>query len=148
MTSLNVGDVVQVKLLRSGKEKKLELKVSQRPGAATLAKKEDSKKKNKKQPVLDTGMVLQDLTPEVSKELNLSEKATGVLVVEVKFGSYADKAGFMRGDLIIEVDRKPIPDQDSFEKTVNSKKSYLVRVRRLDPQGREAFSVIVLDLKG
>jgi hypothetical protein len=53
----------------------------------------------------------------------------------------------MRGDLIVEVDRKAIKSVEDFFSVVSAKKSYLLRVRRLDPQGRDSFTVIVLDLK-
>ena len=53
----------------------------------------------------------------------------------------------IRGDVILEVDRKTVKDIDAFYKIVSEKKSYLLRVRRSDPQGNEAFNVVILDLK-
>jgi hypothetical protein len=53
----------------------------------------------------------------------------------------------MRGDVILEVDRKPVKDAEAFFSIVKQKKSYLLRVRRTDAQNNEVFSVVVLDLK-
>ena len=68
--------------------------------------------------------------------------------METEFGGPADASGLFRGDIIVEVDRKPIRDTDAFYAIVKEKKSYLLRVRRGDPQGKEAFIVVLLDLKG
>jgi serine protease Do len=92
-------------------------------------------------------MTLDDLTPEITHELGMSDKTKGVVISQVGYGSAADRAGLVRGDVILEVNRKPVKDVDAFYSIVKDKKSYLLRVRRADPQGREAFSVIVLDLK-
>ncbi len=91
-------------------------------------------------------MQLEDLTPETAEELG-ARKLEGAVVSSVAYGGPADTAGLMRGDIILEVDRKSIKDADSFFDLVKAGKSYLLRVRRLDPQGQEVFSVIVLDLK-
>lgn len=148
VTNVPVGETVAVKILRSGQEKALSLKVAQRPGAQTLAKKSEAKKKGTKSRASEIGVQLQELNPELAKELNLSEKVTGILVDEVAYGSPADRAGLMRGDVILEVDKKAVGSQALFEKSIAAKKSYLLRVRRLDSQGREVFVVIILDLKG
>ena len=148
VTSVTVNDSVPVKVSRGGQEKTVIIKVAQRPGAQTLAKKDTKPgKKEKKAPHLDAGMDIEDLTPDLAKEVGMSEKASGVVVNSVQYGTPADKAGLMRGDVIIEVDRKSIKDTDDFYSVVKAKKSYLLRVRRMDPSGREAFTVIVLDLK-
>jgi len=151
VTSVGVNQSVPIKVLRNGEEKNLSIKVMERPGILASGDKESKGgkkgRKKKSAPHLDSGMDLEELTPEILKELGVSGKMTGVLVSNVAYEGAADRAGLMRGDIIIEVDRKPIKDVDGFYAVVKAKKSYLVRVRRLDPQGREAFSVIILDLK-
>jgi S1-C subfamily serine protease len=51
-----------------------------------------------------------------------------------------------RGDVILEADRKPIKSDADFHKVVNAKKTYLLRVRRLDGSGQEMFLVVTLRL--
>jgi serine protease Do len=151
VTGVAVGQSAPVKILRAGKEKELTLKVAARPNTQTLAdrakKGKSEKKKDKKQARLETGMNLDDLSPEIAKDLGLSEKATGAVVTSVAFGSPADKSGLLRGDLILEADRKSVKDVDGFYSIVKDKKSYLLRIRRQDAQGRESFAVVILDLK-
>ena len=148
VTAIPVGDEVPIKVSRNGEIMVLKIKVSLRPGSKQLAEK-DSKpnKKDKLASHIKTGMELEDLTKELVKELRLPEKLSGVFVSNVEYGSPADKAGIIRGDIIVEVDRKPSIGVESFYITVKEKKSYLLRVRRVGPQNSEGFLVIVLDLK-
>jgi serine protease Do len=149
VTGVDVGQTVPIKVSRGGTEKTLSLKVSQRPGVQELANgRQDKKKRNQKKRDSgpDTGMTLEEVTPEVARELGM-QKPAGVLVTGTTYGGPADKAGIMRGDVILEVDRKVIKDADGFFLTVKEKRSYLLRVRRSDTQGHETFSVVVLDLK-
>lgn len=148
VTLVPVGKTVPVKILRGGKEKELKLTVTERPGVRAERKKEKQNKKEKKQSApIETGMQLEDLSEDVARDLGLGRGQRGALVSLVSYGSPADLAGLMRGDLIVEVDRKAIKSVEDFFSVVSAKKSYLLRVRRLDPQGRDSFTVIVLDLK-
>ncbi|MEN9723456.1 MAG: hypothetical protein RJB38_1442 [Pseudomonadota bacterium] len=149
VTSVSVGQSAEMKILRQGKEKTLKVLVSERPGSKP--EKRPSGKPGKKEkeavPSVDVGMTLRNLSEEDAREWGLAKGMTGVLVESVAYGSAADQAGMMRGDLIVEADRKPITSLEAFYSIVRNKKSYLLRVRRLDPQGRDAFTVVVLDLK-
>jgi serine protease Do len=140
VTSIDVGDSVPVKIRRGSEEKILKVKIGQRPGTSTLAEQEEQTRKKPKKPApVETGMKIESLPPEAPKG--------GVLVTTVSPGGPADQAGLMRGDVILEADRKSVKDPDSFYSIVKEKKSYLLRVRRQDQQGRELFAVVVLDLK-
>jgi S1-C subfamily serine protease len=91
-------------------------------------------------------MELQQNDDEIRKELGLGEKFGGVIVVQVRMGSPADEAGLIRGDIILEIDRKPIRSVDDFDAIVRKRKSYLLRIRRQDGRGRENYSVVNLNL--
>ena len=148
VTSVPVDEFAPIKVLRAGKEMNLSIKVSQRPGNQLNDHPEEKpSKKKKKTQHRNIGMELEDLTPEIAHDLGIIGKMTGAVVLKVAYGSPADKAGLMRGDVILEVERKSIKGADSFFESIKEKKSYLLRVRRSDPQGREMFSVVVLDLK-
>jgi serine protease Do len=148
VTSLAVGQSVPVKINRRGQKKNLTLKVGQRPGAQQALKiNEKPSKKKGQQPSPKTGMILENITPEIARELGLNEKSKGVVVADVTDESPADRIGLLQGDIILEVDRKPIQNVQAFLSLVKQKKSYLLRIRRIDPQGGELFQVLVLDLK-
>jgi len=149
VTNVAVGESVPMKVLRDGKEKILTIKIGQRPGIPKAGEPEEKKKgkKGTKKSHVDTGMSIENITSDIARELNLSEKTKGVVITATTYGGPADKAGLIRGDVILEADQKPVKDVDDFYSKVKEKKSYLLRVRRLDPQGHEVFSVIILDLK-
>lgn len=148
VTDLEVGSEVPIEVNRGGKRVSLKITIGQRPGGHQL---DSVNKKGKKTPraevQVETGMSLEDLTPELAREFGYPEKLTGVLVSQIAFGGSADRAGLSRGDVILEVDRKPVKNVDGFYSIVKSKQSYLLRVRHSDGQGQERFSVLVLDLK-
>ncbi|MCM2324685.1 MAG: PDZ domain-containing protein, partial [Oligoflexia bacterium] len=148
VTAIAANDSAPAKILRGKQTLTLNVKVGQRPGAQQLATKETPSRKGKKPAVrIEAGMTLENITPEVARELELPEKTSGVVVASTAYGGPADQAGLLRGDIILEVDRKPVRNVDDFYALVRQKKSYLLRVRRTDPQGREAFTVVILDLK-
>jgi serine protease Do len=53
------------------------------------------------------GVVIQDLNPEMADSLGLKD-AKGAIIPEVKEGSAADKAGIKPGDVVVELEGKPI----------------------------------------
>jgi len=69
-----------------------------------------------------SGLVVENLTSDIRKELNLDEDINGVLVSEVKRDSDAEDYGFIKNDLIIQVDQKEIKSVDEFQKALKSSK--------------------------
>lgn len=147
VTSVAVGESAKVKFVREGESMEVTVKTSARPTEQVEKKKPDAPKKEKNKAQDLSGIQVEDLTPEIAAELGLPESTKGALVSDIRYGSPADKAGFGRGDVIIEVDRKPCQSAADFNRMVQSKKSYLIRVRRADGQGLDAYAVLVLDLK-
>ncbi|MBC8158984.1 MAG: PDZ domain-containing protein, partial [Alphaproteobacteria bacterium] len=81
------------------------------------------------------GMQVQGMAPEISEALGKSD-ANGVLIRDVALGTPAARAGFLRGDLIVEMDGE---DTDTFEQ--------LVAVVRSLKAGQEVEAVVVRDGK-
>jgi serine protease Do len=80
----------------------------------------------------ELGMTVQKLTPQMAESLGL-DRAEGVVVSAVDPGSAADEAGIRRGDVILEIDRKPIRSLDEYKKAVagaRKGKGVLFLVRR------------------
>ncbi|MGH7930754.1 MAG: PDZ domain-containing protein, partial [Candidatus Binatia bacterium] len=46
------------------------------------------------------------------------DKAEGVVVTAIDPGSAADEAGIRRGDVIVEVDRKPVRGVEDYRKAI------------------------------
>lgn len=54
------------------------------------------------------GVGIANLTPDLREQLQLPTDVNGAVVTNVEPGSPADNAGLARGDVIVEVDRKPV----------------------------------------
>ena len=97
VTSVPVGASVPIKVLRAGKDVTLTIKIAQRhtrDQVATDEQEQKGKKKGKKAAKVDTGMELEDLTPNIAKDLGMPESSKGVLVSATSYGGPADRAGF------------------------------------------------------
>ena len=54
------------------------------------------------------GVYIQDLTPELAEAFDLKKQTQGVVIAKVSPGSAAEKAGIKEGDVVTEVDGKPV----------------------------------------
>jgi Do/DeqQ family serine protease len=66
------------------------------------------------EPIQDKlGLTLQPLTPQIARQLNLTETAaSGLAVINVQAGSPADEAGIRQGDVILQVNRQAVKTAD------------------------------------
>jgi serine protease Do len=78
-----------------------------------------------------SGVSVQNLDPESRKELGVQAGTQGVVVTDVQASSAAAEAGLRRGDVIQEVNRKPVKNTSDFERSLaNSKEETLLLVNR------------------
>ncbi|MDN3512938.1 MAG: DegQ family serine endoprotease [Candidatus Brocadia sp.] len=63
------------------------------------------------------GVVIQDIDPALAKSFNVTV-TEGVLISDVQDNSPAKEAGFVRGDIVIEYDGKPIRDVNHLRNVV------------------------------
>jgi Do/DeqQ family serine protease len=74
------------------------------------------------QPAEETlGLTVEPLTPEATQRFKLTA-TSGVVVTDVEPGSSGDQAGIRAGDAILEINRQPVKDVDSFRRIVSSVK--------------------------
>jgi serine protease Do len=66
------------------------------------------------------GLGLSDITPDARRQLQAPANVHGALVDQVQPGSPADNAGLQRGDVIMEVDRKPVENAADVQKALSS----------------------------
>ncbi len=79
------------------------------------------------------GVTVRDLTPEMADRLNVPS-GQGVVVQEVKPGSFADDIGLTRGDVVLEINKQKVNSVDDFDRVQSGLKSgqdvvFLVRQR-------------------
>jgi serine protease Do len=102
------GQTVPVRILRDGAPKTLQVTVKTLPGTETLAKAEDD--------THDTGTLngvgVADLNEQVRQQFEVPETVKGAIITEVKPDSPAAEAGLRPGDVIQEINRKPVSDAE------------------------------------
>jgi serine protease Do len=99
-----VGTKVRVKILRQGQRQTVTIVVG-KFAQEVVARAEESPGPPPPKEVL--GLTLEEVTPERAKKFKLSVQK-GVVVTEVIRGSSASQAGVRPGDVLAEVDHKPI----------------------------------------
>ena len=107
-----VGKMVTVKLSRNGKTLTKEVKLGEMEEKTAVAEAPSRKL---------LGVKVQNITPDMVGALGL-KSTSGVLIAEVEPGSPASSGGLQRGDVVLEVNRKPIKDAQSFRKSVEEAK--------------------------
>ncbi len=115
VASTPVGKTVTVRLLRDGKEIERQAKVGEME--------DENASETVKSPIHPSlGVTVQNLTPQIARELGL-KKSAGVVVTGVEPGSPAAEALIQVGDVIQAVNRKPIKNVDEFVKIVEKAKA-------------------------
>jgi serine protease Do len=66
------------------------------------------------------GISVDNLTPDVRQQINAPASVHGVVIENVSSGSPAALAGLQTGDVIMEVDRHPVDNVDSFMNQIQS----------------------------
>ena len=115
---------VEVKVLRSGSEKTLTVKIGEQPSDLFAAGQFPTGK--------ELGLTVQDLTEELAKNLGY-EGESGVVVSAIEANSPAVQADIKEGDLIKEVNRKKVADVKEFKNAINKAekgKDILFLIRR------------------
>jgi serine protease Do len=64
------------------------------------------------------GVGLSDMTPEMREQLQAPDMLRGAVIQQVQPGSPADNAGLQSGDVILEVDRKPVQNAADVQKAL------------------------------
>jgi serine protease Do len=123
-----VGRDVRLGVVRDGTPMTLTAKVA----ALDAKEPREADRSERAKPTL--GLAVQPLTPALAQQLGV--KATqGLVVQNVQDGSPAADAGFERGDVIVEVNKKPVKSVAELKETVDKHgkgKPMLFRIQRQD----------------
>ena len=94
------------------------------------------------------GVMIQDVTPVLARKLDLKQQK-GALIGGVEPKGPADKAGLRSGDVVIEIDGKPVADSRHLRLAVaRTKPGESVRVKFLRDGSPKSVEVTVKELPG
>ncbi len=143
IASRKPGTKTKLTYLRNGKEGTTTVTIADRAKlfSARLGNDEEEGSEQAQPVESKLGLTVKPVTPDIASRLDIPA-GKGVIVTDVKPGSFADDIGFSRGDVILEVNRQPVNNEDDFRKITSSLKSgqdvaFLVRSGR----GRNAGTI-------
>jgi serine protease Do len=108
VASTKPGKSVNVRLLREGKEMTIPVTIAEMEG-------EPGKPAGTQDLSKTLGLSVQDITPEIAQRFGI-ENTKGVIVTDVADGSQAEEAGFNVGDIIRQINRRPVSGTADFTK--------------------------------
>ena len=102
------GETVPVKVLRDGSSKTFQVTVKDIPGSESLAKNDSHGANKADDNGTLNGVTVADLDQEARQQFGLPNNIHGVVVSDVAPDSAAAEAGLKPGDVIQEINRKPV----------------------------------------
>jgi len=124
-----VGEEVDLKVLRDGRERTMDLALIERPDARVA-------QATPPEPERWLGLEVGDVRGADAQRLGIDTEEEGALIVDVEEGSPADDAGFRPGDIIVKLGEDEIRDLDDYRDALDGlkdhKKAVVFLVKRGD----------------
>jgi len=134
IASRKPGAKVQLEFVRNGKKQDTTVTIADRSKLFAARLNDDEGGNDESTPKQDKfGITVRKLTPEMADRLDMPS-GKGVIVQDVKPGSFAEDINLGRGDVILEVNKQPVNSEEDFAKAASGLKSgqdvvFLVRPR-------------------
>jgi serine protease Do len=147
ISSRKPGSKTTVTYVRSGKEDKAAVTIADREKLFGGGDQDDEQASNDKPADSKLGLSVKSLTPQIAEQLDLPPNK-GVIVQDVKPGSFAEDIGLQRGNLILEINRKPVNSEEEFRNAQAGLKSgqdvvFLVRDGRGGRGGQNSGTIFL-----
>lgn len=125
------GSTVKFKVWRDGQERELSAKLAEMDLAKVAEREEPDVPGGGAAGGILSGIKVDNLTPDLTRRLNLPETATGVVITQVDPESNAAAAGLRQGEVIEEIARQRVTNVNEFTAALaqSGKKSVLLSVR-------------------
>jgi serine protease Do len=116
IASRDPGTRVSLQVVRNGRAQPVVVQLTERPRREDDAgdQADQPQPAHGAQPDRGIGLSVQDLTPQISRRWKLPAALSGVIVTGVAPLSPADDAELQHGDVIIEINRTPIPTASQY----------------------------------
>jgi len=144
ISSQRPGSQHTLTYLRNNKEGKATVTIADRSKLFAARTGEDEGGGEEEQPQESKlGLNVRPITPDMADRLGVVA-GKGVIVQEVRAGSFGEDVGLSRGDVILEINKQPVNNEDDFRKVQSQLKSgqdvvFLVRQGR----GRNAGTIFL-----
>jgi Do/DeqQ family serine protease len=137
-----VGQTVELTVWRKGQTVKVPVKTGELPNeVARVSNDRPAPNPGKPEDAGKLGLQVQDLSKEVVDRLHLAV-SQGVIITDVADNSIASEQDIERGDVITEVDGKPVTDVASFREALTKSDPVRGVLLYLDRKGNKTFAVL------
>ncbi len=137
-----VGQTVELTVFREGQTIKIPVKTGELPNEISrVANQRPTPNRVKPEDLGKFGLQVQELSKEVADRLHLGV-TQGVIVTDVADNSIAGEQGIERGDVITEVDGKPVTNVQSFRDALTKSDPRRGVLLYLDRKGDKTFAVL------
>ena len=110
VTQLAPGTDVKIEYLRDGKPQTVTVKLALRPNKFAGSDRNDGTQ-GSDEGVLN-GVAVEDITPQMREELQIPSRIKGAVITGVDANSPSAQQGLREGDIILELDRKPVKNAE------------------------------------
>jgi Do/DeqQ family serine protease len=124
ISSMAPGSHLNIRILHDGQPRDVSLTLAEMPvkeTASAATRQKPSAPPEPNQPRL--GIAVTELTPELAEHLNVAAGTKGVIIADIEDDSAAAEAGLQVGDIIQEVNRKPIRNMADFKSAMSTRGS-------------------------
>jgi serine protease Do len=138
------GSKAKLGFVRNGKKEDTTVTIADRSKLFAARLGEDQQENDEQAPKESKlGLTVRPLTPDIADRLDVPA-GKGVIVQDVKGGSFADDIGLNRGDVILEINKQPVNTAEDFTRIEGTLKSgqdvvFLVRPRGAGRQDGTIF---------
>jgi serine protease Do len=136
VASTPIGKTVEVEVMRESQRMNLQVKTEELKGEFEEAP------PGEVPPYL--GMQVQEITPELARNYDLS-RSSGIIVVEVADGSTAAEAGLIPGDIIVEIDKQPVANLETFNRLLTGFKEGHIILFLIDRDGTTIYVTLTVN---
>src|SRR5277367_610072 len=138
IASRKPGSKAKLAFVRNGKKEEATVSIADRSKLFASRLGEDDENQSEEAPKASKfGVTVRNITPDLADRLGITA-GKGVVVQDVKQGSFAEDLGLNRGDVILEVNKQPVNNPDDFAKIESSLKSGQDVVFLVRPRGARA----------
>jgi serine protease Do len=138
IASRKPGSKAKLAFVRNGKKQDATVTIADRSKLfASRLGEEDDNQSEEAPKASKFGVTVRNITPDLADRLGIPA-GKGVVVQDVKQGSFAEDLGLNRGDVVLEVNKQPVNNPDDFSKIESALKSGQDVVFLVRPRGARA----------
>ena len=117
------GTAIRLTILRDGSQQELTATLEEfdtgDAAKGTSTKGEENNDSGKQDQNGKLGLSLQPVTPQIAKQLGLASDSEGLVVTDIDPAGAAAEAGIARGDVVLEINRKPVNSVDAVQSALD-----------------------------